>query len=783
MTVANTTSRNQYTATSGQTVFPYTFEIFDKGDVVVLKNGTALSEGTNYTVSGVGNDNGGNITLTVGATAGDILTIYRDMAYQRTTDYQTSGDFLAQEVNDDFDRLWLAVQQNEETNDRAITKPITDAASIDMTLPSAADRANSYLTFDATGAPSVVAAGDPSAPDAITRQDFTGDGSTVVYTLASAPGAAGAGVMIFIDGIQQDKDSYTITGTTLTFSEAPPLNSNINLVQLKATDIGEADSASVTYIPAGTGAVQTTVQSKLRETVSVKDFGAVGDGVTDDTAAIQAALDSGAKSVYILGGTYKITDNLYVHGNISIIGDGKSTTTFNLTNVPTYAYWIICGHSSYGTTATWSGEFSGITLDVDAAIEIGLYLGSVDKIAVRDVEVITSGNVANGAIKGINNFVYGSSQVRRYISIENCTVSDCALGDGETVGIGSGNDIVVKNLLVLGGARDDLGIHNCGGVLIEGCTISSYDGRIYVSDSSNVQIVNNKLDYAQASQGMGIYVGSESTAFPSYAENYIISGNIIKYGTSCNGSSFGIRVESGRQILVSNNRLINQSSFANGRIVVESQSLPGWVDPSSIDPNDNPQSHNVTLIGNIVDDQIYVPNCNGITISNNVADRYNIASDAQLNGFSNNAYTSGTLNDLEFNSSVGIRTAAKPLCKFVISAAGAAYVNGLDFPSIGDDTWTCSADTVITHFKVTTTSPITAGFYQINLLINGSASGSTKTYNGSSAEVSFIVSAGTKNYLAARGDTLGIQAKTNNGTPTPNDLVIEIYGFEIIPSA
>jgi hypothetical protein len=107
----------------------------------------------------------------------------------------------------------------------------------------------------------------------------------------------------------------------------------------------------------------------------------------------------------------------------------------------------------------------------------------------------------------------------------------------------------------------------------------------------------------------------------------------------------------------------------------------------------------------------------------------------------------------------------------------------LDFPAVGDDTWTCSADVVITHFKVTTTSPITAGFYQINLLINGATSGSTKTYNGTSAEISFIVSSGTKNYLAARGDTLGVQAKTNNGTPTPNDLVIEIYGFEIIASA
>ncbi len=80
MTVADNTSRNQYTATSGQTVFAYTFEIVDKDDIVVLKNGTTLSEGTNYTVSNVGNDSGGNITLTSGATAGDILTLYRDIA-------------------------------------------------------------------------------------------------------------------------------------------------------------------------------------------------------------------------------------------------------------------------------------------------------------------------------------------------------------------------------------------------------------------------------------------------------------------------------------------------------------------------------------------------------------------------------------------------------------------------------------------------------------------------------------------------------------------------------
>ena len=64
-------------------------------------------------------------------------------------------------------------------------------------------------------------------------------------------------------------------------------------------------SINVTYLPAGTGAVATTVQAKLRQTVSVMDFGAVGDGATDDTAAIQAA-EAASDSIYFPAGSYLI---------------------------------------------------------------------------------------------------------------------------------------------------------------------------------------------------------------------------------------------------------------------------------------------------------------------------------------------------------------------------------------------------------------------------------------------------------------------------------------------
>jgi len=124
------------------------------------------------------------------------------------------------------------------------------------------------------------------------------------------------------------------------------------------TDLAlSSGSSTVGYLPAGTGAVATTVQTKLRESVSVKDFGATGNGSTDDTAAIQLAItyiysfatSSGSgrpPALYFPKGTYLMSSTITM-GNINygwtispyFFGDGTGTIIkVSATNVNPF-YW------------------------------------------------------------------------------------------------------------------------------------------------------------------------------------------------------------------------------------------------------------------------------------------------------------------------------------------------------------------------------------------------------------------------------------------------------------
>lgn len=101
-----------------------------------------------------------------------------------------------------------------------------------------------------------------------------------------------------VDFLETDIDDVTFT-SGLTLGD--------EVLFIAGRTINESIGAeAVSYLPAGTGAVATTAQAKLRESVSVKDFGAVGDGVTDDTAAFAAAR-AVTNRYYIPSGTYALS--------------------------------------------------------------------------------------------------------------------------------------------------------------------------------------------------------------------------------------------------------------------------------------------------------------------------------------------------------------------------------------------------------------------------------------------------------------------------------------------
>ena len=177
MPVTGATTRNDYVAGDGQTVFAYTFQILLDSDIKVIKNGATLTLSNDYTVSNAGVAGGGNVTLTAGAALNDAVSILLAMPIDRTTEYQNAGDFLASDVNGDFDKGYVAMNQLQTSIARALGLKDIDP-TVDMTLPLLADRANKYLMFNSQGIPTVAPATNDSYTINVKDYGARGNGTT-----------------------------------------------------------------------------------------------------------------------------------------------------------------------------------------------------------------------------------------------------------------------------------------------------------------------------------------------------------------------------------------------------------------------------------------------------------------------------------------------------------------------------------------------------------------------------------------------------------------------------
>ncbi|WP_425404476.1 hypothetical protein [Hwanghaeella sp.] len=217
--------RIRYLGDGVQTQFGFTFPIFEDEDLKVFLGASAVPESSGYTVTGAGQSVGGTVTFETPPGDGVAVTLLRDVAIKRTTDFSESGDFRASVINNELDRLTAVAQQLSNQVGRSVRLADTDADGT-LQLPPAGERAGRLAGFDAAG-----------------------------NLIAAAPGGTGALVSGFMETLLDDQDAAAALGTL----GAQPLNGDLEAIAALTPDDGDlltyADGAWTAAPPASS---QTT---------------------------------------------------------------------------------------------------------------------------------------------------------------------------------------------------------------------------------------------------------------------------------------------------------------------------------------------------------------------------------------------------------------------------------------------------------------------------------------------------------------------------------------------
>jgi hypothetical protein len=260
------------------------------------------------------------------------------------------------------------------------------------------------------------------------------------------------------------------------------------------------NAANITYDPAGTGAVARTVQAKLRDVVSVKDFGAVGDGVTDDTAAIQAAFNSAAKQViFTPGGLYLINGGLSASTSGQIITAQGATIKLK-DNAANKGMLLCTGSEMVVDGGTWDGNKSNGNAPANTYDSWCVFLLN-DRCTVQNTNCVQIHGIG---LKGLGNYLsFLNNRVR------NSTHYGIFV-DGSPSFSPTGNKAIGNTI--------DMGE---GGVIGQGILFSAYPG--FLQDAWELSN-NNIVGPNNAS------IGDQAINLAARGNNGVVSNNTTRYG-------------------------------------------------------------------------------------------------------------------------------------------------------------------------------------------------------------------------------------------------------------
>lgn len=345
----------------GQSRLPFGFLIFEKTDVYVATaddpeaQEKMLVYGQDYSVEMNADQTatpGGTVVLTTPIVKGNIFVVGSAVAYTQNMQLTNYSRFPPEIINEAMDRVVVQIQQLVELTGRTISLPPTSNLTVSEFLDNLFNAAKS-------AAKSAEEAKKFAQICEEIKQNifiYSWDIPHVVDTL-------------------DDVEKYPFDGFFAVGGYGDPGH--------------HGQDISNRVVKASGSTKLRTLGERFSDVVNVKDFGAIGDGVTDDTEAIQAALSAASKAVFFPAGTYITTKTLVVGDNLSLYGDpggylydSRTNLLFKSTgekaySLPMCSSWSVANPDAGGSYLSDSGTRGDTykTLDLTQPFSAAIILG------------------------------------------------------------------------------------------------------------------------------------------------------------------------------------------------------------------------------------------------------------------------------------------------------------------------------------------------------------------------------------------------------------------------
>lgn len=342
-------------------------------------------------------------------------------------------------------------------------------------------------------------------------------------------------------------------------------------VSQKLASTVSGEGAALVGYHAGGAATGRSLQDRLRDQISVRDFGAVGDGLADDTAAIQAAINavittSGGR-LFVPRGTYRITDKLVVPVSYGWVIEGASRLATKIVqhtaNKPIFSFegnntwgWAIRGLWLSWNTAQPAANTAAVAIRfgtgsaghtfyqfevADCTFEKGFRGIAADASLSPSIWGVHFHNCTfANTMTGAAIFAMPSPAVGQpNVCIENCLI-DAASTSEEAIRFASGDVLTLRCVEFLNGTAPVglMQISSTFAVTLQDCKSENYNvgasgGQLFKFSQCNVRAINASVNGVLGSGGASYFLfGNSSTTLSIFgltASDAMTGGTLYAY--------------------------------------------------------------------------------------------------------------------------------------------------------------------------------------------------------------------------------------------------------------